>query len=394
MNEIDVTRKLKKLSAENHNLCDNISFLGAGVYDHYIPSVIDSITARSEFYTSYTPYQPEISQGTLQAVFEYQTAMCELTGMAVSNASMYDGSTALYEACVLAINHKKINTIILSSSIDPEYIEVVKTGLRPHDTKIVFADDIETIKNLLSEPASCIVIQSPNFFGVIEDIGKISELAKEHSCLSIAVVDPISLGLLEPPGKFDFDIVVGDGQSLGCAQNFGGPHFGFFCTTDALKRKIPGRIVGKTNDNNDNVGYVLTLQAREQHIRREKASSNICSNHSLCALRGLIYLCVTGKQGLENIALDCADKAQYLKDKLILTGYFQEALKGDIFKEFVLKTEIDIAYLNEKLLDKGYIGGFHIKDKNYWLLAVTEKRTYQEIDSFIEEVKEICEENH
>ncbi len=393
-NEIEVTKRLKHLASENVDTCTHISFIGAGVYDHHVPSVIDPIVSRSEFYTSYTPYQPEISQGTLQSIFEYQTAICNLTNMDISNASMYDGASALYEACSLSISHKKINRIILFSSIHPEYIEVVKTGLAPHKTRIELAFDMDSLLSLLSEPCACIALQSPDFYGNIQDIERLTKLAKEHGCLSIFSVDPISLGLLEPPGSYGADIVVGDGQPLGCYMNLGGPHFGFFCTSKDLMRKIPGRIVGKTTDIDGKDGYVLTLQAREQHIRREKASSNICSNHSLCALRGLIYLSVVGREGLFQIASDCAAKAQYLKEALIHTGFFEEARKGPIFKEFALKSKLDISLLNDKLFNRGFIGGLHLKKEDYWLLAVTEKRTYKELDDFIGEVERICKENH
>ena len=392
-NEIDVVKSLKKLASMNKNTSDHISFLGAGVYDHHIPAVVDALTSRAEFYTSYTPYQPEISQGTLQAIFEYQSAICELTGMDISNASMYDGASSLYEACSLAVSHTGINRVIMSSSVHPEYIQTVRTGLSPFDTQIVLADSLAEIQKALGEPASCVVVQNPNFYGVIEDIAEYIKLAKDAECLSIVSVDPISLAVLEPPGTLGADIVVGDGQSLGCYANLGGPHFGFFCVTKALIRKIPGRIVGKTTDIDGKDGYVLTLQAREQHIRREKASSNICSNHSLCALRGLIYLSVTGKSGLVQIADDCARKAYYLKDSLIKTGFFEEAFKGDTFKEFTLKCKLEPALLNKELFKNGYIGGLDLNKDNMWLLAVTEKRTYDELDSFTKEVQRICEEN-
>lgn len=392
-NELDVTKALKKLASMNKNTSDQISFLGAGVYDHYIPSVVDALASRTEFYTSYTPYQPEISQGTLQAIFEYQSAMCELTGMDISNASMYDGASALYEACSLAVSHTGINRVILSSKVHPEYLQTVRTGLSPFGTELVLTDSLEDVQKALAEPASCIVVQNPNFYGVIEDIQEYIKQAKDSGCLSIISVDPISLAILEPPGPLGADIVVGDGQSLGCYANLGGPHFGFFCVTEALIRKIPGRIVGKTTDIDGKDGYVLTLQAREQHIRREKASSNICSNHSLCALRGLIYLSVTGKSGLIQIAYDCAAKAEHLKTSLIKTGFFKDAFDGDTFKEFTLICRQNPALLNKELFKKGYIGGLDLDKDNMWLLAVTEKRTYEELDNFTKEVIRICEEN-
>jgi glycine dehydrogenase subunit 1 len=393
LDEIEVSRNISKMADENHDLDKYVSFLGAGIYDHYVPSVIDAIVSRSEFYTSYTPYQPEISQGTLQAIFEYQSAMCGLTGMDISNASMYDGATALYEACSLAVGAGGVNRVILSSAVNPEYAKVVRACLKPHDTVIDTFDDMGTAEKLLIRPSSCIVVQSPNYYGIIEDVEKYVSLSKKYGCLSVIVADPLSLGILEPPGAYGADITVGDGQALGCYQSLGGPHFGFFCTTNALVRKIPGRIVGRTKDADGNDGYVLTLQAREQHIRREKASSNICSNHSLCALRALIYLSVVGREGLVKIASDCANKAQYLKDKLLSSGYFTEALKGDIFKEFAVKTEMDIDLLNGKLAEKRYIGGLHLTNENAWLLAVTEKRTYEELDNFVSEVNRICKEN-
>ena len=406
MTEIEITKKLNALSKQNLSTSDYISFLGGGVYDHYVPSVIDAIVSREEFYTAYTPYQPEISQGTLQAIFEYQTSICNLTKMDVSNASMYDGASSLAEACALSVAHTKLQKVVLPKSMHPDYKKVVETYLSPKNIQIIYIEytpngqiDLDVLKKQLEQNnVACVALQSPNFFGVIEDIEAIQSTIEDRKALSIAVIDPLSLGILAAPGQFGIDIVVGDGQSLGSYQNFGGPHFGFFCVTKKLMRKMPGRIVGKTNDIDGRDAYVLTLQAREQHIRREKASSNICSNHALNALRALIYLCITGKQGLSKIATDCANKSEYLKTKLLDTGFFKPIFTKNTFKEFTIKPVISTQLLNKELLKSNILGGIDLsylgeEFENNWLLAVTEKKSYEELDYFVEEVTKICKEN-
>ncbi len=400
MSEIELLSHMKNMASKNYNTDDYTCFLGAGAYDHYIPSVVSHILSRQEFYTSYTPYQPEISQGMLQAIFEFQSMICELTGMDAANASMYDGGTALAEAATMACSATKRNEIIVSETVHPENRDILNTYVKYKGIKIIEADfnngqtDIHTLKNKLSKDTAAIIIQTPNFFGIIEDLSKIIELAHNNKSLVIVSTDPISLAILKSPGEMGADIVVGEGQSLGNPINFGGPHLGFFATTKKLMRKMPGRIVGQTNDHGGNRGFVLTLQAREQHIRRDKATSNICSNQALNALAATVYLSVMGKEGLKEIANLCTQKAHYMYNSLINTDKFEPVFDAPFFKEFIVKSAIDPNILNKKLLNKKIIGGYALTNSypnlnNAWLLAVTEKRTKEEIDKLVIKAGEI-----
>lgn len=402
LSEIELNKTAKQMAGKNHTLEDNICFLGAGAYDHYVPAVIDHIVSRQEFLTAYTPYQPEISQGTLQSIFEFQTMICQLTDMEVANASMYDGASALAEAAILACSHTKRKDIVVASTIHPESQQVLATYAksRGFNIKVVGAKDgqvnLTELRETVSKDTAAVIAQNPNFFGSIEKMTEISDIAHAHKALFIASVNPIALSLLQTPGEFNADIAVGDGQSLGNGLNYGGPYFGFFATKKKLMRKIPGRIVGQTQDNKGNRGFVLTLQAREQHIRREKATSNICSNHSLNALIATIYLSIMGKHGIKEVANQALQKAHYTYNELLKTGLFSPVFTAPFFNEFVVKSALPLELLNQKLLEKGIIGGLHLSRfypqyKDHWLLAVTEKRTTADIDRLINVIKEVAQ---
>ncbi len=394
LSEIDLIKNLKSLADKNKNLGDYTCFLGAGAYDHYIPSVIDSLISRQEFYTSYTPYQPEISQGTLQSIFEYQTMICELTGMQVSNASMYDGATALTEAAIMSCEATKRNEILIAKSVSPESKKVLTTYSKYRNMIVIEVEykngqiDIDDLKSKINENTAALLIQSPNFFGIIEDIASVEQLVHDNKSLLVVSADPISLAILKSPGELGADIVVGEAQSLGTPISFGGPYLGFFATTEKLMRKMPGRIAGQTVDQNGKRGFVLTLQTREQHIRRDKATSNICSNHALNALIATIYLTILGKEGLKEVANLCVQKSHYAYKELLKTGKFTEVFTAPFFKEFVVKSEESVDLLNDKLIKDKIIGGYSIeKDyadiSNGWLVAVTEKRSKEEIDLLV-----------
>lgn len=395
MSEMELLQYMRQLGDGNKNLNDNVCFLGAGAYDHYIPSVVGHIISRQEFYTSYTPYQPEISQGMLQAIFEYQSMICELTGMEVSNASMYDGATALAEAASMALHSTGRSRVLVSAAVHPEYREVLKTYARFNGSiykEIGLRDgktDLEELQASLDKDTAAVILQSPNFFGLIEDMNDIPGLSHKNGSLAIACVDPVSLGILKSPGEYDFDIAVGDGQPLGNPLSFGGPYLGFLAAAGTLMRKVPGRIVGQTVDSKGRRGFVLTLQAREQHIRREKAVSNICSNQSLNALAAATYLTVMGREGLKKVANLCLQKSHYACEKLLSTGRFTKAFEGSFFKEFALKSREPLAGLNARLLENKIIGGLEVgryypQMQDCWLVAVTEKRTRSEIDKLAE----------
>ncbi|MCK5759635.1 MAG: aminomethyl-transferring glycine dehydrogenase subunit GcvPA [Clostridiales bacterium] len=394
MSEQELIVHMRELAMKNISAYDLKCFLGAGTYDHFIPAVVGALTSRSEFYTAYTPYQAEISQGVLQAIFEYQSMVCELTGMEAANASMYDGVSATAEACAIAlVTARKRNKIIVSGSVLPETREVIKTYMNGRDVvllEIPFIDgetDYEALKNDLDDNTAAVCIQSPNFFGIIEDIDRVGEMTKDAGAAMIVNTDLISLGILKPPSEAGADFVVGDAQPLGNPMAFGGPHLGFFATSGKYIRKMPGRIVGETVDTKGDKGYVLTLQTREQHIRREKATSNICSNHALNALASTIYMSLVGKEGIKEVALRCANNARYTREMLLKTGKFSDLFGKPFFKEFAVKADTDIKILNEDLHKLGYIGGLNLEKKfpwleGGWLIAVTEKRTKVEIDDF------------
>jgi len=390
ISELELKGLLSALSKKNANASDFISFLGGGSYNHFIPSTVNHIISKSEFYTAYTPYQPEISQGMLQSIFEYQSLICALTGMDAANASMYDGATALAEAASLAVHNTVRKEVLVSMAVNPNYRQVLSTYAKGADWEIrefgyesgQGASSLAEAKKLISDKTACLIISNPNFFGCIEDVEKFSGLAKSKGALSILSIDPISLGILKRPGELGVDVVTGEGQSLGLPQNFGGPYLGIFAVKKDYLRLMPGRIVGETVDTKGRRGYVLTLQAREQHIRREKAYSNICSNEALCALASTVYLATMGKSGLREVASQCLQKANYAKKKLSKLV----ALKAPSFKEFVIKPSKPVADINKKLLDNGIIGGldlgnFYPELKGNMLIAITELVKKESIDN-------------
>lgn len=404
MSEMELIKHMENLASKNVNTDEYSCFLGAGVYDHYIPSLIKHILMRGEFYTAYTPYQPEISQGTLQAIFEYQTMICELTGMDVSNASMYDGATATAEAMLLACNAKRKNKILISEGVHPEYKNVVKTYAAFNNIEVEEIGinngitDLDKLTNKIKKESAGFIVQSPNFFGAIENLDNIGIITEKSGGLFIVISDPISLSILKAPADFGADIVIGEGQVLGNPLSFGGPHLGFFAVNKDLMRKMPGRVVGETVDVSGNRGFVLTMQTREQHIRRERATSNICTNQALNALAAAIFLSTLGKKGLQEIANLCIQKTHYTYDKLLKTGEFEPLFTAPFFKEFTvkLKDEGSIKRLNDGLLKENIIGGLDLsrfyEDYNgAWLLAVTEKRTKEEIDNFVKKTEDLIE---
>ncbi len=387
--EIEIREEIAQIANQNKKL---ISFLGAGSYDVYTPSVIPALTSRQEFLTSYTPYQPEISQGNLQYIFEYQSMICELTGLDVSNASVYDGATATAESMFMAVAQTKRNKVLVSEALNPRVLEVLKTYAYFRNVEIVMIpmEEFQTSKakllSLLDESIAGVVVQNPNYFGMIEDFSDISSQIHENKSLLIMNVDPSTLSILKTPKEMQVDIACGDGQTLGIPVCFGGPYVGFMATTEKLLRKMPGRICGMTNDVDGKRGFVLTLQAREQHIRREKANSNICSNQSLMALHTVIYMSLLGKQGLKEVALRAYQNAHYLYEKLLSTKMFEKAANGYFFKEFVLQSKVNPQALNDYLLSKGYLSGLDLGN-HHMLFCATEMRTKAQIDAFVKEVE-------
>ncbi|MFD1887533.1 aminomethyl-transferring glycine dehydrogenase subunit GcvPA [Paenibacillus wenxiniae] len=400
LDEYALTRHLSILAGRNADTDRYTSFLGAGIYDHHVPSVINHVISRSEFYTAYTPYQPEISQGELQAIFEFQSYICELTGMAVANASMYDGATALAEAASLAASATRRNKIVAFSTIHPESRAVVRSyarGLNLEVVEVAYGDgvtDISALADVLDNDTAAVLVQSPNFFGGIEGIRAAAELAHEHGALLVVSTNPISLGLLEAPGKLGADIVVGDAQPLGISMSLGGPTCGFFAVSQAQMRRMPGRIVGQTTDRNGKRGFVLTLQTREQHIRRDKATSNICSNQALLALCASVYLSVMGKQGMVDVSGLNVQKAHYAATTIAAVKGCTLAFAAPFFNEFVIRLPegASASAVNSKLLEKGIIGGYDLglsypELSGHMLFAVTEKRTKAEIDQLAIELE-------
>ena len=395
MSEPELATHLQELAKRNSNLGEYACFLGAGAYDHYIPSVVDHVIGRSEFYTAYTQYQPEIAQGYLQALWEYQSMVCEITGMDVANASMYDGGTALAEAAMVACAQAGRNEVVVASAVHPHYRSVLATygidkGYTIKEVGYVSgATDLAKLEETVSSATAAVLIQLPNFFGCLEDVKAVADIAHAKGALAIAAVDPIAMGILEAPGALGADIVVGEGQPLGLSVSFGGPYLGFFAATEKLMRKIPGRIVGQTTDHEGTRGFVLTLQAREQHIRREKATSNICSNEALCALSAAVYLSAMGKQGFQQVAELCLSKAHYAYSRLLTVPGCQAVFKAPFFKEFVIRCDQPIAEINKALLAEKIIGGLEL-GKYYpdlegcMLIAVTEKRTKTDIDRLVQ----------
>jgi glycine dehydrogenase subunit 1 len=389
-------KELSRMAGKNADLKTYSSFLGAGVYDHYMPVIVDHVISRSEFYTAYTPYQPEISQGELQAIFEFQTMICELTGMEVANSSMYDGPTALAEAAMLSAGQTRRKKVLISATVHPEAKEVVKTYAKGQYIEVVEVPhkdgvtDLEALKELADSSVAAVIVQYPNFFGRIEPMAELEKLAHEHKSLFVVSSNPLSLGVLTPPGKFGADIVVGDAQPFGIPTAFGGPHCGYFAVTSKLMRKTPGRLVGQSKDDEGRRGFVLTLQAREQHIRRDKATSNICSNQALNALAASVAMTALGKNGVKEMAVANIQKAHYAKKAFKENG-FDVVFEGPSFNEFIVKLNKPVKAINEQLLSKGIIGGYDLgRDypelDQHMLIAVTEQRTKEEIDTLVQEL--------
>lgn len=409
LSEMEVMWELQSLSEVNVETGHFSTFLGAGAYNHYIPSTVDYVLSRGEFYTAYTPYQPEISQGTLQAMFEYQSLIANLTGMEVSNASHYDGATSLAEAVILALNafRQKRRKVILSPAIHPEYRQVVRTYTQGMGLNVTgdedpssrseqaLTADLPQLLGQLDENTACLCIQAPNFFGELEDVRGVAEAVHNAGALLVVVCDPISLGLFQPPGQYGADVVVGEGQSLGIPLSFGGPYLGFFATRMEHVRRMSGRLVGETIDADGRRGYVLTLSTREQHIRREKATSNICTNQGLMALAAAVYLSTLGRCGLKQVAELCYHKSHYAAAEIDKLDNYAVVTKRPFFKEFVVRCPRPVAEINHELLeDYGIIGGYDLSADyphlpNHMLVCVTEMNTRDEIDEFIEALKDI-----
>lgn len=395
LSELEIQQEMNSILAKNKACHQTISFLGAGAYEHFIPNVVDFIISRPEFATAYTPYQAEVSQGTLQAMYEFQSLICELTGMDVSNASMYDAATAMAEAVIMAKSVKrKKNDVIISDAIHPLYRMTLKTYAKSMDINLITCPinndctDIQALEDIITSETAAIIVQSPNFFGCIENTSAFADLAHEHDALFIQGVDPISLAILKTPGEADADIAYGEGQSLGNHLNFGGPYLGLFTAKQEFVRKMPGRIAGMTDDIDGNRGYVLTLQTREQHIRREKATSNICSNEALCALAATVYLALMGESGLKKVAELCLQKAHYLQEKICELPGFSAPNTAPFFKEFVIETPVPAKEIIKKALAENIYAGLDLatyfpERKNQLLIAVTEKRTKEELDTFV-----------
>ena len=391
ISELELMEKAKTAGHKNKSLDEQLSFLGAGAYDHYVPGIIDALISRSEFYTAYTPYQAELSQGTLEAIYEYQSMISDLTGMGIANASMLDGGSAAAEAVTMAARITRNNKVLLPDTINPAYREVIKTYGAGAELEFI---DLETegevidpaqIQENLDDQTAVVVLQYPNFYGSLEKMEAINKMIKNNKkTLLLVIANPILLGILKAPADFGADIVVGEAQSLGSGLNYGGPYLGFMACTDERKmlRQLPGRIVGKTNDVEGKEGFVLTLQTREQHIRREKATSNICTNEALNALMATIYLSTMGKEGLKEVGEQCYHKAHYLADKLDDLDGFKVLNKDNFFNEFVLKTEKNSSELLKELRQDNIIAGYDLKEvgKDGILICVTEKRNKSEMD--------------
>lgn len=398
LDEFTTFEKFKSIASKN--VSDKTIFMGGGYYDHIVPSAVDALAGRSEFYTSYTPYQAEASQGTLQALYEYQSMICEISGMDVSNASMYDGASALAESALMAVRISRKNKILIDGGINPTYIKVVQAYLSCRDIEFEIIDinnfktNTQAVLDKIDETVAGYLFQNPNFFGTIDDFTAIVGKLHDNKALAVVSAYPISLGMLKDPGSMDADIFCADGQCLGNYLSFGGPSFGMIATKEKYIRNLPGRIIGRTLDKNGNELFVLTMQAREQHIRRQRATSNICSNQNLVALRSTIFMALLGKDGLYDIANLCFTKAAYLKEELSKLSGVEVLNKENSFNEFVISTPLSSDVLLEKLKDKGFYAGINLANidksfKNEILISVTEKRTKEQMDNLINSIGDV-----
>ncbi|AZO93581.1 aminomethyl-transferring glycine dehydrogenase subunit GcvPA [Halocella sp. SP3-1] len=394
ISEMELVHDLKEIAQKNLSLGEVISFLGAGAYDHYIPAIVDHLILRSEFYTAYTPYQAELSQGTLQAVYEYQSMISDLTAMDLANASLLDGGSALGEAVLMASRISRKKKILISQSLHPAYREVARTYGRQQGLEFIQLQLNNTVTDLLElektidQETAAVVVQYPNFFGSIEDMNRIENIISPYkNVLLLMVVNPLALGLLRPPGDFGADIVIGEGQVLGSPLNYGGPYLGFMAVKKRYLRQMPGRVVGATTDESGKRGFVLTMQTREQHIRREKATSNICTNEALNALSAAIYMSIMGRQGLREVAEQCCKKAHYLANRINKIPGFKVVNKSDYFHEFLLETDYSIDKVKKEMSKRGVIAGVDISRFDYkkegLLVCVTEKRNRGELDKYL-----------
>lgn len=401
LSEYEARQLLERMAGSNCDPNKLTSFLGGGVYDHVIPSLVNYVISRPEFYTAYTPYQPEVSQGTLASIYEYQSLICELFDMDVSNASIYDGASALGEAVHMARDLTLRKDILVADTLNPFHVEVIKTYARGLDVPIKILPskegvvDVEALDGMLDEETAAIMISHPNFFGMLEPVFEIAAKVHKAGAFLVASVDPVSLGILAPPGAYSADIAVAEGQSLGLAQAFGGPYLGVFTAKKDHIRRMPGRIIGRTVDAEGKPGFVMTLQTREQHIRREKATSNICTNEALCALSAAVFLSAVGRKGLVEMAGLCTQKAHYLAERISNLSGFELAFRGSFFKEFAVRTPRPASELVDSMLERGFLSGvdlgrFREEWSNLLLVAVTEKRTKQEMDAYLDALAAIA----
>ena len=396
LSELEASQTLAGLAAENADAGRYAMFLGAGAYNHYVPAVVNHLVSRGEFYTAYTPYQPEISQGTLQSIYEYQSMVAELMGMEVCNASMYDGGTALAEAAIMAVNVTRRGRVVFSPTVHPNYRAVLNSYLAGQRVEVVGPEpagdqlvcDVAALQPFLGDDTAAVVVQYPNFFGAVEDLAAIGRAAHATGALFVVAAYPLALGLLKPPGAFDADIAVGEGQPLGNALSFGGPYVGLFTCKQQFIRSMPGRLVGATTDTEGRRGYVLTLQTREQHIRRERATSNICTNQGLNALITCIYLATMGRQGLREVAELCYHKAHYAAQAIAALPGYEVLDQAPFFNEFVVRCPRPVSEINRRLLGQGIIGGYDLgRDfpalADCMLVAVTELNSRADIDRLV-----------
>ena len=400
LSELELTQHMTQLALKNKSTEDVALFLGAGTYDHFIPSVVNHVLLRSEFMTAYVPYQPEASQGELQALFEFQSMVCELTGMDVANSSLYDAFTSLGEACNLAVGTTKKSRVLVSEAVHPQAREVLATyayGME-YDVEAIplinQATDLNLLEQAIDDETAAVVVQYPNFFGTVEDLQAIKNLLEGQKTLLIVVANPLALALLESPGELGADIVVGDMQPLGISMSYGGPHCGYFAAKKAYMRKLPSRIVGQTVDADGKRGYVMTLQTREQHIRREKATSNMSSNQALFALGSAVFMSAMGKEGIQEMAEQNISKAHYLANSLTKAG-IEVLSQADFFNEFVIQLKQPINEVNDQLLKENIIGGLDVSEQlgvsNAMLLCVTEKRSKVEMDKLVTALTEVAQ---
>ena len=398
LSEMELLREIEQISKRNNS--GLTIFAGGGVYDHFIPAAVDTIVSRPEFMTAYTPYQAEVSQGTLQAIYEFQTCICHLTGMDVANASMYDGGSASAEAIILSVTNRKRSKVLISETVNPLFRNVIDTYLTGRDIEIVSVPqkngttDFDKLESSMDDNTACVLLSQPNYFGLLEDVEVAGEMIHNSGGLLITAVDPISVVLLKTPGDWGIDIVVGEGQPLGIPLNFGGPLLGFFAVKEKLIRNIPGRLAARTVDTDGNPGFVLTLQTREQHIRRNKATSNICTNQALCATTALVYMTLLGKEGLRRVALLSMEKTHRTAEKIFSLDGFAQYFDGDYIREAAIKTPIPAKEIIDRLIEKNGIlpgidaGRFYDGLDDCLLLSTTEKRTDSEIKSLVKALKE------